>query len=95
MISSYEPSSLKAHIYDSSICQTNSWAPLQASKEIVKSIVQHHSVHSGFLELPLSFGYRKTEGEQSFSVPWTLIEDGSKIGPYCRVAWVIQADKVI
>jgi hypothetical protein len=67
-------------IHGSSICQLNSWSPLQASKEIVRGIVHHHRVHSGFLELPLSFRYRSTDGEQAFSVPWTLIEDGSKIG---------------
>jgi hypothetical protein len=53
---------------------------MQASKEIVRNIVTHHGVHSGFLELPLSFRYRNTDEEQAFSVPWTLIEDGTKLG---------------
>jgi hypothetical protein len=60
--------------------QINSWAPLQASREMIRSLVQHHGIHPAFLEIPLSFSYRSTDEEQGFSVPWTLIEDETKFG---------------
>jgi len=61
-----------------SICQLNSWAPLQASKDMIRSLVQHYGIYPTFLEIPLSFSYRSTDEEQGFSVPWTLVEDESK-----------------
>jgi hypothetical protein len=61
---------------------------------MIRSLVQHHGIHPGFLEIPLSFSYRSTDEEQGFSVPWTLIEDESKFGMLCHIVSVPRADKV-
>ncbi|KAH8702725.1 hypothetical protein GQ44DRAFT_631370 [Phaeosphaeriaceae sp. PMI808] len=58
-----------------SISQKNSWSKLQITKSMLQKIIEHHDVDASFLEVPLSFYYRKTDEEQSFCVPWTIKED--------------------
>ncbi|KAH7083884.1 hypothetical protein FB567DRAFT_561823 [Paraphoma chrysanthemicola] len=58
-----------------SICQKDSWSRLQITKPMLKKLVEHHEIDASFLEVPLSFFYRTTDEEQSFCVPWTVIED--------------------
>ena len=47
---------------------------------MIQKIVEFHNIDSGFLELPLSFGYRNTDEEEGFCVPWSMIETGSVKG---------------
>jgi hypothetical protein len=49
---------------------------------MLRKVVEHHNVDSSFLEVPLSFSYRTTDEEQSFSVPWTVKEDENCIRVY-------------
>jgi hypothetical protein len=63
-----------------SICQKNSWAPLQITKDMLRSIVEHHKIDSSFLEVPLSFFRRSNEQEQGYCVPWTIVRKGSVVG---------------
>ncbi|KAF2027484.1 hypothetical protein EK21DRAFT_102554 [Setomelanomma holmii] len=62
-----------------SICQNDSWSRLQITKSMLRKLVEHHGIDADFLEVPLSFFYRTTDEEQSFSVPWTVKDDGHSI----------------
>lgn len=49
---------------------------------MLRKLVEHHDVDASFLEVPLSFYYRKTDEEQSFCVPWTIKEDENALRSY-------------
>lgn len=46
---------------------------------MLKKLVEHHEIDASFLEVPLSFFYRTTDEEQSFCVPWTVVEDDRSV----------------
>ncbi|KAK8056453.1 hypothetical protein PG993_001680 [Apiospora rasikravindrae] len=55
----------------SSICQRNSWRPLQITEPMLDFIVQEHGISSSFSELPSCFYTRNLELEEVFGVPFT------------------------
>jgi hypothetical protein len=64
----------------STMCQINSWAPLQATKSMMERIIQHHNIDASFLEVPQSFYSRRTEQEQAHCVPFTMFQVADSCG---------------
>ncbi|KAK7989380.1 pho87 protein [Apiospora arundinis] len=60
-----------------SICQRNSWRPLQVTEPMLDFIVQKHEISSSFSELPSCFYSRNLELEEVFGVPFTTSTKGS------------------
>ncbi|KAK7964949.1 hypothetical protein PG996_000689 [Apiospora saccharicola] len=60
-----------------SICQRNSWKPLQITEPMLDFIVQKHGITPSFSELPSCFYKRNLDLEEVFSVPFTTSTQGS------------------
>ncbi|KAK8124552.1 uncharacterized protein PG998_000311 [Apiospora kogelbergensis] len=63
--------------HQSSICQRNSWRPLQITEPMLDLIVQKHGIGPSFSELPSCFYTRNLELEEVFGVPFTTSTQGS------------------
>ncbi|KAH8697601.1 hypothetical protein BGW36DRAFT_427557 [Talaromyces proteolyticus] len=62
-----------------SICQRNSWQPLQATRSMLDLIVAKHGISSSIWDVPSCFYRRNREVEEVFCVPYTESRDGSII----------------
>jgi hypothetical protein len=55
----------------SSICQRNSWRPLQITKPMLDKLVQTHAIHAAFWNLPSCFYIRNLDLEEVSCIPYT------------------------
>lgn len=65
-----------------SICQRNSWMPLQISRSMLKSIASHYGVNPSFWEVPSCFYRRNMDLEEVVCVPYTQSINESCIGQF-------------
>lgn len=63
-----------------SICQRNSWVPLQITKPMLDTIVSKHDLSPRFYELASCFYDRDLGLEATFCLPYTEIRSGPSIG---------------
>lgn len=63
-----------------SICQRNSWRPLQVTRPMLDIIAAEHDIGASFWDLPSCFYQRSDGTEVAFCVPYTLVRNGSIIG---------------
>jgi len=64
----------------SSICQRNSWRPLQITKAMIDLLVSQHDINPSFWDLPSCFYTRNLDLEEVFCVPYTETRNGGFIG---------------
>ncbi|KAK3335228.1 hypothetical protein B0T19DRAFT_405846 [Cercophora scortea] len=60
-----------------SICQRNSWRPLQITRPMLDLIVARHGIDASFWELPSCFYTRNLDVEEVYCVPYTETRHGS------------------
>lgn len=63
-----------------SICQRNSWRPLQITKPMLDLIVSKHEISPSFWDLPSCFYTRNLDLEEVFCIPYTESRNDSFIG---------------
>ncbi|KND92788.1 hypothetical protein TOPH_02807 [Tolypocladium ophioglossoides CBS 100239] len=56
-----------------SICQRNSWRPLQITRPMMSLIVNAHDLSHSFWDLPSCFYTRSLDLEEAYCIPFTLI----------------------
>ncbi|KAI0910059.1 hypothetical protein F4823DRAFT_387152 [Ustulina deusta] len=67
------------HVRFISICQRNSWRPLQITQDMFEGIVKHHGLNQSAYELSSCFYTRNLNREEAFCVPLSLARTGSSI----------------
>ena len=67
-----------------SICQRNSFQPLQITREMLQTIIDSHEIADGdaLWDLSSVFYTRNLKTEMVFCIPFTQTEDGDFIGMY-------------
>ncbi len=81
LLSSFHCSVVVADV-SRSICQRNSWRPLQITRPMLDAVVAEHDIDSSFWELPSCFYQRGDHFEEVLCVPYTLVRTASVIGRY-------------
>lgn len=66
--------------YPRSVCQRNSYRPLQITKSMLDVIVSHHEISESFWDLPSCFYRRSLDVEEVFCIPYTESSSGSVVG---------------
>lgn len=63
-----------------SICQRNSWRPLQVTSQMLSLLIEEHGFSPHVRDLASCFYKKNLDLEDSFCMPFTLSADGPWVG---------------